>query len=73
MYRGLEAARVVVVARQSGWGRTSGAQVAGTIVHAWHLRDGRVLGMRAFADREQALTALGATEHGSGRPPPGPG
>jgi uncharacterized protein len=51
---------IVVVARQSGRGRTSGAEVAGTIVHAWHLREGRVVGMRAFSEREQALAALGA-------------
>jgi uncharacterized protein len=61
---------IVVVARQSGRGRASGAEVAGTIVHAWHLREGRVLGMRAFSEREQALTALGATEPDSG-PAPG--
>ncbi|MFL5820310.1 MAG: nuclear transport factor 2 family protein [Solirubrobacteraceae bacterium] len=49
---------IVVVARQSGRGRASGAPVSGTIVHAWHLRDGRVVGMRAFSDPEQALAAI---------------
>ncbi|HEX2396727.1 MAG TPA: nuclear transport factor 2 family protein [Solirubrobacteraceae bacterium] len=64
---------IVVVARQSGRGRTSGAEVAGTIVHSWHVRDGRVLGMRAFSAREQALAALGASGHDAGRPSPGAG
>jgi uncharacterized protein len=57
---------IVVVARQSGRGRTSGAEVAGTIVHVWHLREGRVLGMRAFSERDQALAALGAGGHERG-------
>jgi ketosteroid isomerase-like protein len=62
---------IVVVARQSGRGRTSGAEVVGTIVHAWHVRDGRVLRMRAFSDRQEALEAVGAG--GSGPPPSGAG
>ena len=61
---------IVVVARQSGRGRASGATVAGTIVHSWHVRDGRVLGMRAFSDRDQALAALGAAGED---PAPAPG
>ena len=64
---------IVVVARQSGRGRTSGAEVAGTIVHAWHLRDGRVLGMRAFSDRDEALAALGAGGPEAGPAPSGAG
>jgi len=64
---------IVVVARQSGRGRTSGAAVAGAIVHSWHVRDGRVLGMRAFSDREQALAALGVPRQEPGPPPRGAG
>jgi ketosteroid isomerase-like protein len=51
--------RIIVVLRQSGRGRASGAVVEGTIVHLWEIRDGRASGLRAFSDLEEALEAAG--------------
>jgi ketosteroid isomerase-like protein len=49
---------IVVVATQSGRGTASGAQVEGTIVHLWRMRDGKAISMHAYSSREQALEAL---------------
>ena len=40
---------VVVVATQSGRGTASGAQVDGTIVHLWRMRDGKAVSMHAYS------------------------
>jgi ketosteroid isomerase-like protein len=50
---------VVVVARQRGRGRASGAQVEDDIVHVWTVKDGKVLGLRAFSSKQDALEHLG--------------
>ena len=55
---------VLVVATQSGTGKTSGARVEGTIVHLWHMRDGRADRMQAYSTKEQALAALKETPGG---------
>jgi len=52
---------VVVVARQSGVGKVSGARVEGEIAHLWRLKDGKAVGLHAFSTREEALAAA----HGS--------
>jgi hypothetical protein len=38
---------LVVVARQSGRGATSGVEVASTIVHVWGYRDDRIVSLHA--------------------------
>lgn len=48
---------IVVVARQRGRGKLSGAMVEGQIVHLWRLRDGLATGLNAFSTREEALAA----------------
>jgi ketosteroid isomerase-like protein len=49
---------VVVVARQTGRGSMSGAEVTGAIVHLWGYRGDRIVSLQAYSDREQALAAL---------------
>ena len=51
---------VVVVAQQSGRGRTSGVTVEGDIVHVWGYRGGEIISLRAFSSREEALAAAQA-------------
>jgi uncharacterized protein len=55
---------IVVVATQRGRGEASGAEVEGTIVHLWRVRDGLATSMRAFSSREQALEAAGHADDG---------
>jgi ketosteroid isomerase-like protein len=54
--------RVVVVVRQTGRGKASGAVVEGTIVHLWELRGDAVSGLRAFSERAEALEAAGLND-----------
>jgi ketosteroid isomerase-like protein len=54
--------RVVVFARLVARGRTSGVDLDVPIGQLWDLRDGRVVGLRAFTEPEDALRAAGA-EH----------
>jgi ketosteroid isomerase-like protein len=55
---------IVVVARQTGRGAASGVEVAGTIVHVWGYDGDRLVSLRAFSEREQALASLGAGTEG---------
>jgi ketosteroid isomerase-like protein len=57
---------VLAVNVQSGRGKASGVPVEETVVHVWEIRDGRVLTMRAYSDREQALAAVEAEERSRG-------
>ena len=75
---------LVATVRQSGTGRASGVPVEETLFHLWHLVGGRVIDMRAFSSREDALRTMEEREAGGedeagaqgGAPsgsPPGPG
>jgi ketosteroid isomerase-like protein len=48
---------IVVVARQRGRGKRSGALVEGEIVHLWRLRDGVAIALHGFSTKEDALAA----------------
>jgi ketosteroid isomerase-like protein len=49
------AGRVVASMRQRGRGKASGAEVDDGITHVWTLRDGRAIGLRSFARRDEAV------------------
>jgi ketosteroid isomerase-like protein len=50
--------QIIVSLHQRIRGKGSGAEVEGRIAHAWTLREGEVLGLRIFGDKESALEAL---------------
>jgi ketosteroid isomerase-like protein len=50
---------VLVRARQSGKGRTSGVEVSMETFNVWTVRDGKVTRMRMFRQRSDALEAAG--------------
>jgi uncharacterized protein len=50
---------VIVVARLTGRGRSSGAGVDRVWAYVWTLRQGKALRMEAYADRREALEAAG--------------
>ncbi len=50
---------VVMVLRQVGRGKGSGAPVEMTMGWLYTFRDGRIIRVRMFADREEALAAAG--------------
>ncbi|MGH2978242.1 MAG: nuclear transport factor 2 family protein [Solirubrobacterales bacterium] len=52
--------QIVVSLQQRIRGKGSGAEVAGHIAHIWTVRDGAVLRLRIFGDKESALEALRA-------------
>ena len=54
--------RVVVVARLVGRGKTSGVAVDRIWAYVWTLRDGKVLRMDGYANRQEALDAVGHAE-----------
>jgi ketosteroid isomerase-like protein len=54
--------QVVVVVRNSGRGRVSGAPSSGRYYVACIVRDGRIASGREYATREQALEAAGLRE-----------
>ena len=54
--------RVVVVARLVGRGKGSGIPVERDWAYVWTLRDGKVLRMDGYADKGQALRAVGLEE-----------
>jgi ketosteroid isomerase-like protein len=49
--------RVVVVSRVSGRGRMSDVEVDMHTAHVFSFRDGKIAGVRAFFDRDEALEA----------------
>jgi ketosteroid isomerase-like protein len=51
--------RVVVVARLVGRGKRSGVDVSRTWAYVWTLRGGKALRMIGYADRADALKAVG--------------
>jgi uncharacterized protein len=54
--------QVVVVARLVGQGKKSGVEVTRTWAYVWTLREGKALRMVGYADRAQALEAVGLTD-----------
>ena len=50
---------LVVVARQSGRGRTSAVPITREVVHVWTVSDGRAVPWRSFPSRAAALAAVG--------------
>ena|ERR1700726_4482186 len=53
---------VVVVARLVGTGKLSGVQVTRSWAYVWTVRNGRALKMVGYADRAEALNAVGMAE-----------
>lgn len=49
---------LVATVHQSGTGRASGVPVEETLFHLWRLEGGRVVDMRAFSSREEAVRAI---------------
>jgi ketosteroid isomerase-like protein len=63
-YRELDDERVLVLTRRGGRGKTSGLEIEriqskGAVV--WHVRDGKVMRLVIYWDREHALADLGLT------------
>jgi ketosteroid isomerase-like protein len=54
--------RVVVVARLVGRGKKSGVEVTRTWAYVWTLRSRKALSMVGYADRAEALKAVGLAE-----------
>jgi ketosteroid isomerase-like protein len=54
--------RVLVIGRQSGKGRGSGAPVASDNFTVWTLRGGKVVELAMFQHRDEALEAAGLRE-----------
>jgi ketosteroid isomerase-like protein len=46
---------VVASMRQRGRGKLSGAEVDHRFTHVWTVRDGQAIGLRSFADRDDAV------------------
>ena len=55
---------IVVVARQSGRGKSSGVPVEGEVAHLWRVQDGKAVGLHAFSTRDEALAAAAAPSSG---------
>ena len=53
---------VVVLARLIGEARASGVHLERDVAHVWTLKEGRVTGIQAYLDREEALEAAGLRE-----------
>jgi uncharacterized protein len=51
---------IVVSLQQRVRGKGSGAEVAARVAHVWTIRDGEVVGLRIFGDKDTALASLGA-------------
>jgi ketosteroid isomerase-like protein len=58
----LDDERVLVFVRVSATGAASGVPVDNRVAHELTLRDRRVVRVRVFGDREQALKAVGLSE-----------
>jgi ketosteroid isomerase-like protein len=58
-YRELDDERVLVIGRMAGLGRRTGANVVAAFVNVVHLRDGKVVKLVMYPNRESALVDLG--------------
>jgi ketosteroid isomerase-like protein len=54
----IEGDAVLVVLHQSGRGRVSGLPIETELVHAWHVRDLRVVRWESYRTLDEALAAL---------------
>ena len=64
-YRELDEERVLVFDHRSGRGRVSGLELGRMrtqSAHVFHVRDGKVTNLVAYADRDRALADLGLKE-----------
>ena len=61
-YRELDADRVLVLARFSGRGKTSGVEMAQLAANIFTLRAGKVVALTIYWDRDRALADLGLEE-----------
>jgi ketosteroid isomerase-like protein len=64
-YRELDEERVLVFDHRSGRGRASGLELGRMrtqSAHVFHVRDGKVTNLVAYADRDRALADLGLKE-----------
>ena len=57
-----EGDQVVVMTLYRGEGKTSGVDVDTIGAHVWTVRDGEVVRLEIYSDREKALAAAGITE-----------
>jgi ketosteroid isomerase-like protein len=57
-----EGDNVVVMARTSARGKSSGAEVDIPLAHVWTIRAGKIIRFQPFANREEALETLGLSE-----------
>jgi ketosteroid isomerase-like protein len=58
-YRELDAERVLVLTRWNSRGKKSGVPVVGTGAEVFTVRDGRVIGITVYYERERAFIDLG--------------
>jgi ketosteroid isomerase-like protein len=58
---------VVAVTREHGVGRIGGVPVGGIAVSVWTFAEGKVIHMRVFDDRQQALEAVNVMKKGPPR------
>jgi ketosteroid isomerase-like protein len=61
-YRELDDERVLVLDHRSGRGKGSGVEVATKGAAVYHVRDGRVVRLILYWDRDRALADLGLEE-----------
>ena len=54
--------RLVVMVRICGWGKESGVEVEAKIAHIHTFRNGRVVRVQSYEDREEALRAVGVLD-----------
>jgi uncharacterized protein len=54
--------KVLMIGRQYGRGKGSQVEVSSDLFQVWTLRDGKVVEMRMFMDRVEALEAVGLSE-----------
>jgi len=72
-YRVLDYERVLVLRQMSGRGRRSGVYVETETVNVFHVRDGKVVKLVMYSDRQRAFADLGLQEPKGGRPSGEPG
>jgi ketosteroid isomerase-like protein len=61
-YRTLDNERVLVFGRMSGTGRLSGTSTDTEVVNIFHIRDGKVVRLVLYSNRDRALADLGLEE-----------
>ena len=54
--------KVLMIGRQHGRGKGSRVEVSSDLLQVWTLRDGKVVEMRMFMDRAEALQAAGLSD-----------